>query len=372
MSVLVESLAEYVATRLYQPLAVGLKIAPTANSVKREPVMNTAYPPTVAAVQSVPACTTSIKNLPINLFGSVMGLAGLGLAWRLSDQYYGIGGMLGEAIGALAGLIFVLLTLGYLTKWVKHPEAVRADFNHPIISNFFGTVTIALLLLSAVATPHHPVLGQALWILGSALTVLLAGLVVFRLFSGSQDPMNAVPAWLIPGVATLDIAVTGAHMPMAWAAEFNLFALAVGAVVALVFFSQIFSRLVHQPAMAKGMVPSLMVLIAPFEVGFLAYTNVFGEIDQFASVLFYFGLFLFVVLSFKVFRRDVPFAPSWWAISFPIAALSNAALKYAYAHQDNTLLMVIAAAILLFLTVALTVLLVKTLTSLFSGRLLAG
>lgn len=118
------------------------------------------------------------------------------------------------------------------------------------------------------------------------------------------------------------------------------------------------------------MIPSLMVLIAPFEVGFLAYTNLVGEIDRFASILFYFGLFLFVVLGFKVFRRDVPFSPSWWAISFPVAALSNAALKYAHAH-DNTVLMLIAALILLFLTMSVTVLLVKTLTSLFSGKLLA-
>lgn len=213
--------------------------------------------------------------------------------------------------------------------------------------------------------------GEALWVVGSVLTVLLAVLVVSRLLSGAQDTLNAVPVWLIPGVATLDIAVTGAHMPMVWAAEFNLFALAVGAALALVFYTRIFSRLVHQAPLAKGMVPSLMVLIAPFEVGFLAYTNVFGEIDRFASVLFYFGLFLFVVLSFKVFRRDVPFAPSWWAISFPIAALSNAALKYAHA-QNNTVLMAIAVLILLFLTVALSVLTVKTLSSLVRGKLLAN
>ncbi|WP_342622404.1 SLAC1 anion channel family protein [Pseudomonas alkylphenolica] len=333
--------------------------------------MNTAHTPSIAAAQSVSTSSTSIRNLPINLFGSVMGLAGLSLAWRLSGQYYGVGALLGEAIGALAGLVFVLLALGYLGKWLKHPDAVRAEFNHPVASNFFGTVTIALLLLSAVATPHSQGLGQALWIIGSVMTVALAGLVVSRLLAGQQDPLNAVPAWLIPGVASLDIAVTGAHMPMAWTAEFNLFALAVGAVLALVFYTRIFSRLVHQAALAKGMVPSLMILIAPFEVGFLAYTNVFGEIDRFASVLFYFGLFLFVVLSFKVFRRDVPFAPAWWAISFPIAALSNAALKYAHA-QDSTVLMVIAALILLFLTLALTVLSVKTLASLFSGKLLAN
>ncbi|VVN15240.1 MULTISPECIES: hypothetical protein [Pseudomonas] len=52
--------------------------------------MNTAYTPTVAAAQSVQTSNTSIKNLPVNLFGSVMGLAGLGLAWRLSGQYYGV------------------------------------------------------------------------------------------------------------------------------------------------------------------------------------------------------------------------------------------------------------------------------------------
>lgn len=115
--------------------------------------MNSAYTPTVGASQLEKNSTTSIKNLPVNLFGSVMGLAGLALAWRLSGQYYGIGGVFGEAIGALAGMVFVLLTLGYLIKWAKHPGVVKAEFNHPISSNFFGTVTIALLLLSAVAAP---------------------------------------------------------------------------------------------------------------------------------------------------------------------------------------------------------------------------
>ena len=55
-------------------------------------------------------------------------------------------------------------------------------------------------------------------------------------------------------------------------------------------------------------------------VGFLAYVNVTGHVDLFAGMLFYFGLFLFVLLSWRVFRRPVPFAPSWWAISFPMAA----------------------------------------------------
>ncbi|EJF71687.1 C4-dicarboxylate ABC transporter [Pseudomonas sp. D8002] len=313
----------------------------------------------------------SIKNLPINLFGAVMGLAGLSLAWQSASEYVAYAQMIGAVIGGFAILVFIALVAGYLTKWVKYPAAVKAEFNHPISGNFFGTVTIALLLLSAVVGSASTLISQGLWMLGSLLTMILAAIVLSRLLSGNQESQYAVPAWLIPGVAALDIAVTGAHMPMAWAYEFNLFAMAVGSVIALVFFTRIFSRLVHEPVMAKGMTPSLMILIAPFEVGFLAYTNFFGSVDYFASVLFYFGLFLFGVLAFKVFRQAAPFSPAWWAISFPIAALSNAALKYADA-KGSVILEAIAYLILAFLTIALAVLTVKTLKILFNGKLLSN
>ncbi|MFJ2410649.1 SLAC1 anion channel family protein [Pseudomonas sp. NPDC087814] len=313
----------------------------------------------------------SIKNLPINLFGAVMGLAGLSLAWQSASEYVAYAQMIGAVIGGFAILVFTALVAGYLTKWVQYPAAVKAEFNHPISGNFFGTVTIALLLLSAVVGSASTLISQGLWMLGSLLTMILAAIVLSRLLSGNQESQYAVPAWLIPGVAALDIAVTGAHMPMAWAYEFNLFAMAVGSVIALVFFTRIFSRLVHEPVMAKGMTPSLMILIAPFEVGFLAYTNFFGSVDYFASVLFYFGLFLFGVLAFKVFRQAAPFSPAWWAISFPIAALSNAALKYADA-KGGVILEAIAYLILAFLTIALAVLTVKTLKILFNGKLLSN
>jgi tellurite resistance protein len=337
---------------------------------QRETAMNTFNTSSAIAVESITK-STSIKNLPINLFGSVMGLAGLSLAWRLASQQFAKVSVIADAIGLFAGLVFILLSLGYLSKWIKHPEAVKAEFNHPVSGNFFGAVTIALLLLSAVASAYSALLSQTLWVIGSVSTVVLGAVVVSRLLSGNQESQHAVPAWLIPGVATLDIAVAGAHMPMAWAYEFNLFAIAVGTVLALIFFTRIFSRLVHEPVLAKGMTPSLMILIAPFEVGFLAYTNFFGQIDHFASLLFYFGLFLFAVVAVKVFRKDVPFSVAWWAISFPIAALSNAALKYA-AVQQNIVLTTVAYLILAFLTVALAVLTVKTVKILFNGKLLSN
>lgn len=329
--------------------------------------MNTAVAAGAPAVKK----QNSVKNLPVNLFGSVMGLAGLSLAWRLSHDVLGTSIVIADTIGIIAILAFLAIGFGYLAKWTKYPDAVHAEFTHPIAGNFFGTITIGILLLSAVIGTYSVFLQQVVWTIGVVSTVVLSFIIVSRLLKGNVDRGHAVPAWLIPGVATLDIAVAGGTMPMAWAHEVNLFAAAVGSVVALVFFTMIFSRLVHKEALPAGMVPSLMILIAPFEVGFLAYINIVQKVDTFAALLFYFGLFMFVVLAFKVFRPSVAFAPAWWAISFPIAALSNAALKYA-ATANTLFLTSIAGVILLILSVAIAILFVRTLHILFNGKLLAG
>ncbi len=314
---------------------------------------------------------SSVKFLPVNLFGSVMGLAGLSLAWRLSHKVFGSSATIADITGIVAILAFIVLGVGYLTKLARYPEAVKAEFVHPIAGNFFGTITIAILLLSAVVGAYSVEFQKVLWTIGLVSTLALSYVIVSRLLKGKMDSGHAVPAWLIPGVATLDIAVAGGTMPMAWAPEVNLLSAGIGTMVALVFFTMIFSRLVHHEPLPNGMVPSLMIMIAPFEVGFLAYVNIVHHVDMFASLLFYFGLFLFIVMAPKVFRRSVPFAASWWAISFPIAALSNAALKYAE-YADNWVTTGIAGIILAILSFAILVLFVRTLHWLFNGRLLAG
>jgi tellurite resistance protein len=320
---------------------------------------------------AAPPRQTSLRHLPVNLFASVMGISGLAGAWHQASEQFGASPRIHASIGAIAVAVFVLLCLAYAAKAVLHPQAVRAEFMHPIAGNFFGTITIATLLISSVVAPVSARASQLLWSIGAALTVALSFTIVSRMLRGKVDAGHSVPAWLIPGVATLDITVAGGTMPMAWARELNLFAMAVGTMMALVFFTMIVSRLIHHhEKLANEMVPSLMILVAPFEVGFLAYTSFFQRVDTFAALLFYFGLFVFFTLVFKVFRRSIPFAAGWWALSFPIAALANAALRYAH-HADFLPLTVLALALLAFLSVLIAVLAVRTLQLLASGRLLA-
>jgi tellurite resistance protein len=311
----------------------------------------------------------SLAFLPVNLFGAVMGISGLALAWQHAHQVFGMPEGIAEGIGMLAMVMFIAIALGYALKALHHPRKVVDEFMHPIAGNFFGTITISILLLSSIVLRYSQATGQAVWSVGVVLTIALSWVALSRLLTTKQDLTHATPPWIIPGVATLDIAVAGGTMPFPWAHEVNLFSVAIGGVLALAMFVMIVSRLIHHDPLPLPMTPSLMILIAPFEVGFLAYVNMTQQIDMLAALLFYFGLFLFAVLFFKVFHPSVSFSPAWWAVSFPMAALSNAALKYAM-HVGTWPLKLLAAALLLLLTVVLATLFAKTLAWLFSGRLL--
>lgn len=80
-----------------------------------------------------------LAYLPVGLFGSVMGLSGLALAWRLGATELGAPAWIGETFGLLAASVFVLLTLCYGIKCIESPDALRAEFAHPVAVNFCRT-----------------------------------------------------------------------------------------------------------------------------------------------------------------------------------------------------------------------------------------
>ena len=67
--------------------------------------------------------------------------------------------------------------MGYGIKLATAPDAVRAEFRHPIAGNLFGTVSISLLLLPIVVAPYLRLLAQALWITGALSMILFAWFV---------------------------------------------------------------------------------------------------------------------------------------------------------------------------------------------------
>ena len=118
------------------------------------------------------------------------------------------------------------------------------------------------------------------------------------------------------------------------------------------------------------MQPSLLILVAPFAVGFSAYVATTGVIDLFAESLLAIALFLLAVLLPKLarFNRACPFRVSWWGVSFPLAAVAVAALRVATV-QPGPATDALALSLLTLTTLIIAWLLARTLIGLARGEL---
>jgi tellurite resistance protein len=154
--------------------------------------------------------------------------------------------------------------------------------------------------------------------------------------------------------------------------EVMLLSLAVGLFFAVPLFTLIFSRLVFEAPMPDALQPTLLILVAPFSVGFSCYVVTFGQIDRFAQSLYFLMLFVLSVLlgRLRLLRRGCPFRVTWWAVSFPLAASTIAAFRFA-AFDPNWFTTGVAWLLLALATVTIVGLLVRTLTGVMRGELKA-
>lgn len=325
----------------------------------------------LAATATVPA-RQRLDYLPVSLFGSVMGLTGLSVAWRLAQASYGAPGWVADAIGVTAVAAFVLLALGYAVKLMTAPAAVRAEFRHPIAGNLFGTVLISLLLLPIILAPVSLRLARGVWGVGAVGMVAFAWMIVSRWMSDRQQVAHATPAWIIPVVGLLDVPLALPSLGLPPMHGVMVLGLAVGLFFAVPLFTLIFSRLVFEPPMPDALQPTLLILVAPFAVGFSAYVATTGQTDLFAEALYVLTLFMLAVLLGRLRHLPgcCPFRVSWWAVSFPLAASAIAALRFA-AAEPGMITDAIALALLALATLTIAGLLVRTLAGIARGELRA-
>lgn len=264
-----------------------------------------------------------LQFFPISFFAMVMGLAGLSIAWHKAQQILSINPAIDSLAALFATFSFIAFSLIYFTKILKHRAAVAEELHHPIKLNFFPTISISLILLSIIALPYNEGLASGLWTLGSLMHLLFTQYVMNSWIHHEHYEIHHInPAWFIPVVGNVLIPITGVELGYL---EISWFFFSIGIIFWLVLFTIIFYRvLFHNPLPGKLM-PTFFILIAPPAVGFIAYTKLNGDIDNFARVLYYGGLFLTLLFLTQAGRFiSLPFALSWWAYSFPLAAITLA------------------------------------------------
>ena len=266
-----------------------------------------------------------LQHFPISFFAIVMGLAGLTIAWEKAQHALDLGFKMSGALTATVSVVFVLIMALYLTKLVKFREEVLKELKHPVKLNFFAAISISLILLSVIYLPISHSLSLVLWSVGSVLQIVFTLYVMNSwIHHEHYEIHHSNPAWFIPVVGNVLVPIAGTGLGYF---EISWFFFSIGMVFWLVLLTIIMNRVFfHNPLPAKLM-PTFFILIAPPAVGFISYVKLTGDIDPFARILYYIGLFLTLLLLTQVRRfAKIKFFLSWWAYSFPLAAITVATL----------------------------------------------
>lgn len=263
------------------------------------------------------------EKFPIMFFAVIMGLCGFVLATlelgTLLESDVAL--IISEVIRWVCLGLFVVFVLCYGLKILSAIESVRAELHHPIKINFFATFSISLLLLAKLFE-RYALAYDVLFFSGLVLQTFLTFYVVAFWIRNNMELKHSNPAWFIPIVGNIIVVAAGkSEFGFLW------YYFDIAMFFYLVLFIIIFYRILFHDQLAQKFIPTLFIMLAPPSMGFSTYIKLEGY-DFFAQFLFSVMLF-FVFLFFFLYKSflKLKFFLSWWAFTFPSAAVVMAVFK---------------------------------------------
>jgi tellurite resistance protein len=263
-----------------------------------------------------------LKNFPITLFATIMGLAGLGIAFDRFDHLTGSRLYAGKYIIYATFAWFCFVSSVYLLKLVRYPSEIIGEFKHPVRINFFPAISISMLLLSAGLYGYMPNVAIVLCYMGAVLQIVFTYAIIYIWFYKDIKLQTMNPSWFIPVVGTIVVPVAGKGIlpdDVLW------FFFSIGIILWPILYTLLKYRLIFHEPLPMKLLPTKFIFIAPPAVAFIAYFKLTGSLDPFSRILYFFALFITLML-FTMFRRfySVPYFVSWWAYTFPMDAIAIA------------------------------------------------
>ncbi len=264
-----------------------------------------------------------LKYFPISFFSIILGLAGFTIASQKFEHLFLHNTILSSVILTFTILLFVLLSALYSYKILNFANKVKEEFDSPIKINFFPTFSISILLISIALLDVNLVLSKYFWMAGTISHFLFTLKIVSVWIQHSKFEITHMnPAWFIPAVGNILVPVAGsAHA----SPEISWFFYSIGLLFWIILLIVFFNRIIFHNPLPQKLLPTLFILIAPPAVGFISYVKLTENINEFSRILYYFALFLVILLFFqwRLFYK-IKFYLSWWAYSFPVAAITIA------------------------------------------------
>ncbi len=296
-----------------------------------------------------------LGNVGPNWFASVMGTgivanAGATLPVDVPGLH-----IFARAVWVAAAVLLTGLVVIVGGHWLRNPTVARSHARNPQMAHFYGAAPMALLtvgtgsvLLGGDVIGDHAAIGLAwlLWAAGTIGGLFTAVSIPYLMFTQHEvEPDAAFGGWLMPIVPPMVAAATGAFLiPHAregvwrqtllygcWA----MFGLSL--LAALIIISMIWSRLALYGTSGTARVPTLWIVLGPLgqsitaagllgrEAASAVEPSIAGAMNSFA-ILYGVPVWGFAVLwialatslTVRTLRRGMPFALTWWSLTFPV------------------------------------------------------
>ncbi|OPY92812.1 MAG: putative membrane protein [Syntrophaceae bacterium PtaU1.Bin231] len=284
-----------------------------------------------------------VKNFAPSWFAAVMGTGILALTSLSYSPYVPFLKRAAALLFYFNVVLFFVLLIPWTLRWVFYTKEALADLEHPILSNFYATIAIAMLVLSANFTiiAENVLIGQIFWFAGAGLTIFFGTLSPFIMFRGEHVTMDHInPAWFIPPVGLIVIPIPGSFIIdqySGFAREVvifvNYFGWGAGFFLYMALCAICIHRFILHRPLPNVLAPTIWINLGPIGAGTVALVNLVNH-SVFITVkepFFVFGLLFWgfgiwwvimaIAMTLYYMRTTkLPYALSWWAFTFPLGA----------------------------------------------------
>ena len=311
--------------------------------------------------------SSRLQFFPVMMFAVIMGFSGITLAYKKASEVFLLPEIIYQILSYITACIAVIITFIYLLKLIKYPNEVRQEIKHPVRVNFFAAISISMLLISTVFHEYENI-ALPLFIFGAGMQTFFTFYTITYWLNKNIELAHSNPAWFIPVVGNLIVPIAGDGFADIYLLDFFF---SLGIFFWIILTAILFNRIIFHGMLAQKFLPTLAIFIAPPSVGMLSYLKLQGAYDMFAVILFNvaltFGLILLALI--KNFYK-IKFFISWWAFTFPMAALTMAIITvYEKTSFDYLTFKLLGYVSLIMTSILILIVLIRTIIAVKNGEI---
>ncbi len=284
-----------------------------------------------------------VKNFTPSWFASVMGTGILALTSLSYSKYIPFLKNMANILFYFNIILFFVLLIPWVLRWIFFRKEALKDLEHPVLSNFYATIAIGMLVLAAdfIVIGKNIEVGEIFWFIGTLVTIFFGIFTPYLMFKGEHVKLDHInPAWFIPPVGLIVIPIAGSliiphvsGMVQEFVIFLNYFGWGAGFFIYLALFAISMYRFILHKPLPNTLAPTIWINLGPIGAGTVALVNLVKN-SSFITVKESFFVFGFLFWGFGIWwiimaiamtihyikKLKLPYAMSWWAFTFPLGA----------------------------------------------------